>query len=73
MRLSLSAVRQERFAEAEWVGSVALPERVAGERLRVQLAEYEVHEADTIGLPPLLAVLPQRDHRLVYADSVELP
>ncbi len=55
------------------MGSVALPERVAGERLRVQLAEYEVHEADTIGLPPLLAVLPQRDHRLVYADSVELP
>lgn len=73
VRLSLSAVRQERFAEAEWVGSVALPERVAGERLRVQLAEYEVHEADTIGLPPLLAILPQRDHRLVYADSVELP
>lgn len=73
VRLGLAAIRQERFAEAEWVGAVPLPERVDGERVRVQLAEYELHEGDPIGLAPFIAVLPQRGRRIVYGDSVELP
>ena len=72
VRLGLAAIRQERFAEAEWVGAVPLPERVDGERVRVQLAEYELHEGDPIGLAPFIAVLPQRGRRIVYGDSVEL-
>lgn len=73
VRVSLAALRSERFADAEWVGAVALPEPARGERIRVRLAEYELHEGDSIGLPPLVALLPQRGRRIVYGDSVELP
>ncbi|SFR93409.1 hypothetical protein SAMN04487846_0796 [Microbacterium sp. cf046] len=73
VRMGLAAIRQERFAEAEWVGAVPLPERIAGERLRVQLAEYELHEGDPIGLSPFIVMLPQRGRRIVYGDSVEVP
>ena len=53
-------------------GVESLP-RQAGDRLRVRLAEYEVHEADSTWLGPVVLGIPPRGRRLVYADSVDLP
>jgi hypothetical protein len=76
VRLTLAAVRNERFSEVEWAGVVPLPDpgtSEAGDRLRVRLAEYEVHEADSTWLAPVVLGIPPRGRRLVYADSVDLP
>ena len=76
VRLTLAAVRNERFSEVEWAGVVPLPDPGSlepGDRLRVRIAEYEVHEADSTWLAPVILGVPPRGRRLVYADSVDLP
>ncbi|HYI34868.1 MAG TPA: hypothetical protein VEX88_15525 [Glaciibacter sp.] len=71
VRGGLLAIRSGSLADVEWAGAVGLPERNAGERVRVRIAEYELHEADWQGVP--VSFIPPRGRRLVYADEVELP
>jgi hypothetical protein len=74
VRLGLAAIRRSDYAEVEWVGAVALPERAPGDRVRVRVAEHEIHATDRdpeAGL--VLVVLPARDRRVVYSDEVEVP
>ncbi|GAA1953590.1 hypothetical protein [Agromyces allii] len=73
VRLGLGALRAERFGAVEWAGAVSVPERAPGDRVRVRLAEYELHEGDSIGLPPFMLLQRLRGRRIVYGDSVELP
>jgi hypothetical protein len=72
VRRGLAAIRSGSFADVEWAGAVGLPERNAGDRMRVRIAEYELHEADRQGLPIAFANARPRGRRLVYADEVEL-
>jgi hypothetical protein len=71
VRLTLSQLRSDSYADVEWAGVVSLPEVADGDRLRVRISEYELHVADVPGAP-IIAVRALRDRRLVYADSVEL-
>ena len=69
-------MRDELFSEVEWAGVVPLPDPGSvepGDRLRVRLAEYEVHEADSTWLAPVVLGIAPRGRRLGYADSVDLP
>jgi hypothetical protein len=72
VRLTLSQLRNDSYADVEWAGAVSLLDVAGGDRLRIRIAEYELHEADALGAP-IIAVRAPRDRRLVYADSVELP
>jgi hypothetical protein len=73
VRMGLGAARSGRYDDVEWAGALPLPERQGGDRLRIRLAEYELHEADPKDLPRLTAVLGLRARRLVYSDEVEVP
>ncbi|MET0975060.1 MAG: hypothetical protein ABWX82_05300, partial [Leifsonia sp.] len=73
VRLTLSQLRNESYADVEWAGVVSVPEVADGDRLRIRLAEYELHVADALGAPPIIAAIALRDRRLVYADTVDLP
>jgi hypothetical protein len=71
--MGLGALRRGRYDDVEWAGAIALPERGTGDRLRLRIAEYELHDGDPQGRPPLRAALGIRERRLVYGDDVELP
>lgn len=72
VRLTLGRLRREDYADVEWAGVVGMPEAEAGDRLRIRIAEYELHQADALGAP-VVAAFALRERRLVYADSVDLP
>jgi len=73
VRRGIGILRSRGYADVEWAGAIGLPVREPGDRVRVRVAEYELHEADLQGVPPIIAVTRLRGRRLVYSDEVELP
>ncbi|WP_353807626.1 hypothetical protein [Agromyces sp. SYSU T00194] len=69
--LTLAQARGAALGNVQWAGVVPLPDTQPGDRLRVRLAEYEVHRGDPLGVP-ILASGKVRDLRLVYADELAL-
>ncbi|MRX42136.1 hypothetical protein [Agromyces kandeliae] len=70
--LTRLGILRPRHGDVEWAGAVAVPDRERGVRLRIRIAEYELHQIDPKGVWPPLA-FKARGRRIVYADTVELP
>lgn len=59
-------------ANVLWTGTIALPQDRDAAEFRALIREYELYQSDRPSPTPAIAVIPQIERRLVYADVLKL-